>query len=198
MSFRQMVLVTHRWIGLGSSIVLAIVGTSGALLVTPGLPLRKYAGPIHQHLALNQVGLGTLGWWIVVIATVLAVVLELGGLFLWWKRKLLKIRIARGWRQGLTDLHHLAGIVVFPIMFILALSGVGMAAVTPKAHPQLRRVVFDLHTAKNFPMSAKLLYALATTGFLVQGVTGVVMWWSPKASARSAGMPLTETDRYGR
>src|SRR5688572_1320801 len=108
MSFRQLVLVTHRWLGLGSSGILAIVGLTGAFLITPGLPLRKIAGGLHEKLAL-----GTPGAWIVTIATAAAVLLELGGCFLWWKQKLLRVRSGKGWRQALIDLHHVVGAVAF-------------------------------------------------------------------------------------
>ena len=153
-------------------------------MLAPGFPLRKYAGPLHQSLALKKLGLEQVGWWLVVTATVLAVVLELGGLVLWWKRKSLRVRIKRGWRQALIDAHHLAGIIGFPIMFLLSLTGVGMAFLTRRAHPELRNVVFNLHTAKDLPLPLKLLFAVATTGFLVQGVTGLVMWWKPSSLSR--------------
>ena len=172
MSFRQLVLITHRWLGLGASSVLAIVGMTGTFLVAPDLPLRRFAGPIHERLAL-----GTAGSWLVTLATISAVLLELGGCYLWWKRKLFRVRIGRGWREALTDIHHVAGVVAFALMFLLALSGVGMAFVIPQQHPGLRRVIMDLHTARTFPVPVKLLYVAGTCTFVLQGVTGVVMWW---------------------
>lgn len=68
-------------------------------------------------------------------------------------------------------------------MLLLAVSGVGMAFVTPKNQPQLHRVIFDLHTTRGFSTPIKVQYALGTTGFLLPGVTGVAMWWKPRRLA---------------
>ena len=170
---QSIILVTHRWLGLSSSLILAIVGLTGAVLVFPGTSaLKRIAGPLHERLAL-----GRFGWWIVVLATIAAVFLELGGLLLWWKRKTISVRMRSGWRVGLFDLHHALGLFGLPLMFLLAISGVGMAFVTPDNQPQLRRVIFDFHTTRGFPMPIKLVYMAGTSGFLLQGVTGIVIWW---------------------
>jgi uncharacterized iron-regulated membrane protein len=175
-SFRRLVLVTHRWLGLASSLILSIVGTTGAALTWPGRSLvQRIAGRLHETLAL-----GSVGWWLVVIATIAAVILQLGGLLLWWRRKLIAIRLGSGWKQGLNDLHHAAGILWLPMMLLLALTGVAMAFVTPDQQPELRRVVSALHTARDFPAPIKLLYGVGTTGFLIQGLTGVIMWWKTR------------------
>ena len=176
---RSFILVTHRWMGLASSLALAIVGLTGAILLLPGKsPLRSIAGPLHERL-----GMGKFGWWIVVVVTIAAVFLELGGLYLWWKRKTISVRMRAGWRLALFDLHHAFGVLALPLMLLLAVSGVGMAFVTPKNQPQLRRVIFDLHTTRGFSTSVKVVYALGTTGFLLQGVTGVAMWCKPRRLA---------------
>ena len=65
-------------------------------------------------------------------------------------------------------------------MLLLAVTGVGMAFVTPQNQPQFRRVIFDFHTTRGFSTPIKVVYAVGTTGFLLQGVTGVVMWWKPR------------------
>lgn len=175
------VLVTHRWIGLASSLVLSILGVTGAVLLLPGNPpLKRIAGPLHERLAI-----GNLGWWIVVVVTIAAVFLELGGLYLWWKRKTILVRMRSGWRPALFDLHHAAGFLALPLMFLLAVSGVGMAFVTPDNQPELRRVIFDLHTTRGFSTSMKVVYAFGTMGFLLQGVTGVVMWWKPRRPVKA-------------
>ena len=173
---RSIILVTHRWLGLSSSLVLAIVGVTGAVLVFPGTsPLKGIAGPLHERL-----GMGQFGWWIVVIVTIAAVFLELGGLYLWWKRKSIWVRMRSGWRPALFDLHHAVGLLSLPLMLLLAVSGVGMAFVTPQNQPQLRRVIFDFHTTRGFSTLIKVVYAIGTMGFMVQGVTGVAMWWKPR------------------
>ena len=74
--FRSFVLITHRWLGFTSSVVLPIVGLTGAILICPGTSLlKRVAGPLHERL-----GMGRVGWWLVVLATVIAVLVELGGL----------------------------------------------------------------------------------------------------------------------
>ena len=173
---RSITLVTHRWLGLSSSLVLAIVGVTGAVLVFPGTsPLKRIAGPLHERLAMGQ-----FGWWIVVVVTIAAVFLELGGLFLWWKRKTISVRMGSGWRLALFDLHHAVGLLGLPLMLWLAISGVGMAFITPQNQPRLRRVIFDSHTTRGFPTPIKVVYMVGTTGFLLQGITGVMMWWKPR------------------
>jgi uncharacterized iron-regulated membrane protein len=70
------------------------------------------------------------------------VILEAGGIYLWWKQKRLSIQLNRGWMRSLTDLHHVAGAVGLPLMFLLAVNGIGMAFVTPDDSPQLRKIVW--------------------------------------------------------
>jgi uncharacterized iron-regulated membrane protein len=172
---RSIVLVTHRWLGISSSVVLSIVGLTGAVLASSGTSLlRRVSGRLHETLAM-----GRIGWWLVVGATVMAVLLQLGGLYLWWKRKTIAVRVRSGWRLGMFDLHHAAGLLALPLMFLLAATGVGMAVVTP-ANPELRRIIVDLHTTRGFSTPVKLVYMIATTGFLVQSMTGLVMWWKPR------------------
>jgi uncharacterized iron-regulated membrane protein len=177
MDMRYLVLATHRWLGLSSSVVLSIVGLTGAVLVfVPGtFLLKRVAGRLHQTVAM-----GRIGWWLVVVVTVIAVVLEVGGLFLWWKRKTISVRVRSGWRIGTFDLHHVGGILGLPLMLLLAATGVAMAFVTPESQPALRRLIVDLHTSRGFSTPVKILYILGTTGFLAQGLTGVMMWWKPR------------------
>ncbi len=112
-----------------------------------------------------------------VISTLAGVALELSGLYLWRKRKAFKVRMRAGWKLALFDLHHLAGIVGFPLMLTLAVTGGIMALAGPEHHPQLRKVSVYLHTGRQWPWPIKLVYLAATTGFMIQGVTGLVMWW---------------------
>lgn len=180
MTFRQVVLVTHRWLGLASSMILTIAGLTGAALIWPGPDaLHKIAGRLHQEL-----GLHLFGWWVVVVVTGATVLLQLGGAVLWWRRKALAVRTNLGWWRTLSDLHHPIGAIGLLPMILLAISGVAMAFVTPDRFPEFRRVLFDLHTTRGFSAAVKIVYLVCTTAFAVQSVTGIVMWWKPKRSRR--------------
>ena len=86
MTIRQLVLVTHRWMGLPSAAILALLGATGVVLqwaedVAVLDAVQRYASALHERLAL-----GRFGHWVVVTTTAIAVLLELGGIVLWWKR----------------------------------------------------------------------------------------------------------------
>ena len=182
MTVRRVLLVAHRWLGLVSALILCIVGASGAILLLPdSVPLRRIGGPFHERLALGSPTspLGLLGSRLVVVTTAAAIVLEFSGAILWWRRKRVAIRWSgESWRV-LDDLHHSAGVVLLPLMLVLALSGLGLDVVGLD-QPELRRFTMDLHTADPFSTFVKLLYLVASLGFVVQGVTGLVMWWKPQ------------------
>ena len=181
MTSRRFVLITHRWIGLSTSIILAIAGATGAVLAVPGPDLlRRAASRLHETLAL-----GSVGNMIVLTATAAAIVLQLGGVWLWWKRKSFAVRLSAGWRRAVIDLHHSAGALGLVLMLLVAVTGVGMTMFTPGPE---RAMFVDLHTARKYAMPVKFLYALVSLGFLVQGVTGVLMWWRP----RPGGQPILQ------
>jgi uncharacterized iron-regulated membrane protein len=180
MTFRQFILVTHRWTGLASSAVLAIAGATGAVLVfradswagTAWLDMiGKLSSRLHEHLML-----GRAGYWAVVVATAASIYLEIGGLVLWWRRKLLKVHF-RGWWRVCFDLHHVIGIVLAPVMLIIAVTGVAMAFVWAPDHPELWRTLTAWHMGR-FGFAVKVVYAVASFAFLIQGLTGLVVWWA--------------------
>ncbi len=177
MSVRQFVLVTHRWIGLVSSPILAIVGATGVLLMfnLEGLAIERYASALHERLAFGMVGHR-----IVLLATFAGILLELGGLALWWKRKTLIVAMRSGWWRACFDLHHLAGIVCLPLMLLGAATGLLMFMYPPPENNELYRTLRQLHVGR-FPLPLRILYLLATLGFVVQGLTGSVIWWKRKA-----------------
>ena len=181
MTPRRFVLLTHRWIGLSTSVVLVIAGATGAVLALPGPDLlRRAASRLHETLAL-----GSIGNLIVLTATGAAVVLQLGGVWLWWKRKSFAVRLSAGWRRMVIDLHHSAGALGLVLMLLVAVTGVGMTMFTPGPE---RAMFVDLHTARKYALPVKVVYALVSLGFLVQGVTGVLMWWRP----RPGGQPVLQ------
>ena len=182
MSFRDAIVWLHRWIGLVFSIVLAIVGGTGAIMVWDmgGVPARA-AGRLHENLSL-----GSVGAWIVIIATMGAVVLQVSGFYLWWRRRALRVRMSAGWKRTMFDLHHTAGIIGFPLMLLLAVTALVITFGHSSLDVETRLLNKALHTGREFPWPIKLIYAIGTAGFVVQGVTGVVMWWPRRSLAASA------------
>ena len=187
MGIRQLILVTHRWVGLATSVVLAIVGGTGALIVWE-MPfrgfLRRFLGRLHESLGFSWFGgwPGFFGDSVVNIATALAVVLQLGGLALWWKRKTLYVTGRSGLWRLCFDLHHSIGIVLIPLMLVLAVTGTVMAFSTPKEYPVLWPLMRRFHTG-HFGFPIEVVYAIASLGFVAQGVTGVVVWWKPRGKS---------------
>ena len=179
MNLRQLVLVTHRWIGLATSLVLITAGATGSLMVW-GFQgeFRRTIGRIHENLALGRIGI-----WIVVVATAAAILLQLGGVVLWWRRKTLRVRTGAGWRAAINDLHHAAGALGVLLMLLIAATGVGMQTVGPGP---TRRSFVDFHTSRRFPLAIDIIYAVGSLGFVVQGVTGIVMWTKKAGLHRSA------------
>ena len=154
--------------------VLPVIGATGGMLLLPdSVPIRRLAGPVHERLALGSGGAA-----VVLVVTGVAVLLEFSGAVLWWRRKQLAIRVRRGWWRTIDDAHHSLGIVLLPLMLLLALTGLGLDVVGPD-QPELRRTIMSLHTAGPFPTVVKLLYLGASLAFVVQGLTGVLMWWKP-------------------
>ena len=184
MDLRQAVLVTHRWLGLSTSAVLAIAGVTGVFLIWRERPfweenewlvlLGRASSRIHERLAL-----GSVGSFLVRTATGLAILIQLGGLLLWWRKKILWVRPARGWWRTCFDLHHLVGVVFLPLMLMLSVTGFGMGLLHPDEYPRLWRSMARLHRGQ-YPFPVDVLYALASLGFLVQGLTGLAVWWRPQ------------------
>ncbi len=194
MTVREFFLKTHRWMGLGASIVLAVVGFTGVLLIWPDR-LGDYARTMSRfHTRLL---IGEPGEWLVITSTVLSSLLILGGVYLWWKRKIVAIEFRRGWWRLLFDLHHSLGLLATVLMLVLSLSGIGLVLTEvereagqeppPRTPAEIatRKTVHDLHTGRNYSLPMKILYAAGSLGFLVQSATGFVMWWKPQTRSRS-------------
>lgn len=194
MTVREFFLKTHRWMGLGASIILAVVGGTGVLLIWP-YRLGDYARTLSRlHTRLM---IGEPGEWLVITSTVLSSLLILGGVYLWWKRKIVAIELRRGWWRTLFDLHHSLGLLATVIMLVLSLSGIGLVLTEvereegkeppPRTAEEVatRKTVHDLHTGRNYSLPMKLLYAAGSFGFLVQSATGFVMWWKPQTRSQS-------------
>ena len=174
-SLRRFVLVAHRWLGLGSCVLLAVIGASGAAYLIPAFErYRPFLERLHMHLMIPRAGQG-----IVIAASVAAMLLEAGGLYLWWKRKVWTIRWRAGWRTAVQDLHHVSGIVMLAVMLLLAATGVGRVLVRQvlPSYSFVVKATNYAHTGLAFPGPIQAIYVIGALGFLVQGTTGVIMWW---------------------
>jgi uncharacterized iron-regulated membrane protein len=85
--------------------------------------------------------------------------------------------MSAGWQRMLFDLHHTAGIVGFPLMLLLAVTALVMTFGHGVLDAETRLVNKALHTGREYAWPIKVIYAAGTAGFVVQGLTGVVMWW---------------------
>ena len=168
MKLRTFVLTTHRWLGLSVSIIVAVAGGTGSIMVWGGGHFfRRAAGKLHVDLAM-----GRPGGLVVLVATAAAILLELGGLYLWWSQKKLSIRRRSGWRNVVLDLHHVIGVLGFAVMLALAVTALGMSM----GSHATREALAPFHTGRSFPVPAKLILALCSLGFVVQAGTGILMW----------------------
>lgn len=189
---RQFFLVTHRWVGIAAALILFFVGLTGVLLVwSDGEGLAYW----HTHL-----GIGEPGEWLVNSATMASVFLIIGGIVLWWRRKIVRLERSKGWWRFLFDLHHAFGIIAAVGMLVIALSGSGLmmtegverAATLPIGDPgrpaaeaiRLREWIRTAHTGGGLMAGLGVLWALGSAGFVLQAVSGVLMWWKPQKGAR--------------
>lgn len=162
--------------------MIAIAGATGAILVWRdqielATTLGRFASPIHERLAA-----GIIGYWTVVVATAIAIVLEIGGVVLWWKRKTVWFKRGAGWWRLCFDLHHVVGLFLFPLMLVIAVTGVLMPFYGGREYPEFYRLLAKYHIG-HFPPAVKVLYTIATLAFAFQGITGVLMWWKPQTAA---------------
>jgi uncharacterized iron-regulated membrane protein len=186
MQLRPFLVWSHRWLGLTNSVVLVLAGLTGALVVFP-FPEEPRELLIEFHVNLFA---GEFGRWVVVVASVVTLLLQAGGLWLWWPSRSLRLRTTRGWWRFTYDFHNLLGVVSLPMMAMLAATGVGRVVfefvTMPDALRLLPRAVGLLHHGEPFPVPVRALYVLGGLAFVVQTVTGVLMWWRPPAAARGA------------
>lgn len=188
MSLRTFVILTHKWIGLASSLVLSIAGLTGALLVWPEvLPTEvvNTIGALHVELLAGRSGAN-----VMIGFTALGILLQAGGLYLWWPTKRLRIRRDAGFWRWSYDVHNTIGVLFYVVMLILGVTAIGRAIIGTVGVPGLSevgvKIVAYSHTTNRFPFPLKLVWAIGSLGFLAQGVTGVVMWLKPGRAATGA------------
>jgi uncharacterized iron-regulated membrane protein len=177
MTWRRALLWLHRWIGLALSPVLAVVGVTGALLLLPETSKAwETAAGLHDSLAL-----GRPGWLLVVWCTAAALLLQATGLVLWLRRPQWRVRVRNGWATFLRDLHYSSGAVTLPITLLLVLTGLGRPALREIGlaadDAWILDLVSDLHTGHGLPEPVRWLLGIGSVSFLLQGVSGIVMWW---------------------
>ena len=166
---RKFFLVTHRWIGLAAATVLALAGLSGAFLVWSH---SEALADFHTHLWIGEPG-----EWLVNTSAFAFVLLGIGGLVLWWRRKALALRRGKGWWRFLFDLHQALGAIGALLMLVVALSGLGI--MIGEEEGDENSLMFRLHTARDYPLPIQVVWAAASVSFLVQAVSGFTMWWKP-------------------
>lgn len=191
MTLHSFLLWTHRWMGLLSAVVLIVAGVTGALLVLPiAEATRGSIATLHVDLFA-----GELGRWIVIVASALSLLLQAGGVWLWWPSKSLAVRTNRGWWRMSYDLHNLIGVVSLLLMTLFAGTAIGRVLFdyvqVPEALRIVPRIVGRLHHGEGFPWPVLLLYALGSLAFVAQAVTGVMVWWRPstRLSRARRGLP---------
>lgn len=178
-SFRNLNVVAHRWLGLATSLVLVVAGLTGVLLVWPlGDPFTGTVAHFHVDM-----GLGRAGALVVLVSTWISVFLIAMGLYLWWQTKRIRIRTGSGWRTLAIDIHYSLGFLTLLITLLIAATGGLRQALSQST---LRKIVSRLHTAAGFPFPIKVVYALGSTVFVVEGVTGVLMWAQKQGRQRKA------------
>lgn len=171
---RSLLLPLHRWVGLPASLVLAVTGFTGAvLMVSAQSTAGRIAGHLHENLGLRLAGLGSTGELLVASVTLAGVGLQLSGIMLWWKHRRFRVALGSGLTRTIHDLHHAAGAAAFLMMLLIAGAAaayyflpLGTAAST----------VNRLHHGRTYAAPVKVLYVLGSLGFTVQGCTGVLMW----------------------
>lgn len=182
MTLRAFLLWSHRWLGLVWSLLIVLAGVTGALVLLPW-PEPTFTVLLDWHIGLVA---GQAGAWVVVAATVATLLLQLGGVYLWWPTKSLRLRRDRGWWRFAYDLHNLTGVVGLPVMGLLAATAIGRVVFRefplPPSLSIVPRLVSRLHTAGGFPVVLQIVYAVFSLAFVVQAVTGVLVWWRPLAA----------------
>lgn len=185
---RTLLLVTHRWLGILAAVVLVVAGVTGA-----GLVYTRAEALVNLHVTL---AMGAPGRWLVNVATIAATLLVMGGVALWWQRKILTIDRSKGLWRLMFDLHHALGIVGGIMMLAIALSGTGLMLTAQigdrlgfakddpnypsRAEVLTRKLIHTAHTGGSFSQPLNVLWCLGSASFAVQAVSGLWVWWKPR------------------
>jgi len=96
---------------------------TGAVLGTRSAAEREKSLARQLHVLHVRLVGKTIGGTIVALSTIVALVLVLTGLVLWWRDKLWKIHASASWKRIVFDLHHASGIATGLILLVVTASG---------------------------------------------------------------------------
>ncbi len=104
---------------------------NGTILGTRDHPSREAAFVAWVYQLHVRLLAGNVGEWIVDIATATVFLLVPTGVYLWWNKKRLSLKLRASWRRITWDLHNVAGLYGFVLIFLLAVTGLLIAYETP-------------------------------------------------------------------
>ncbi|MEP6690411.1 MAG: PepSY-associated TM helix domain-containing protein [Gemmatimonadaceae bacterium] len=96
---------------------------SGAVQGTRGADARERSLARRIHVFHETLMAGGVGHVIVGVVSILAVLLVLGGVVLWWRRRIVRVSARASWKRVLFDLHHALGICASVVLLLMAASG---------------------------------------------------------------------------
>jgi uncharacterized iron-regulated membrane protein len=116
-------------------------------------------------------------------------VLQVGGLYLWLRRRIVIARWRGSWQRFAFDVHHAVGVIGFVLMLVLAVTGIGRVVLREinsrsEPFPAVRRTMVRYHAGESFHPGIKVLYMLASAGYAVQAASGALVWWRLRAKGR--------------
>jgi uncharacterized iron-regulated membrane protein len=104
---------------------------TGTILGTRNHPSRESAFVAWVYQLHVRLLAGNAGEWLVDIATAAVFLLVPTGVYLWWNKKRLSLKLRASWRRITWDLHNVAGLYGFILILLLAVTGLLIAYETP-------------------------------------------------------------------
>lgn len=99
---------------------------TGRILGTRTIAEWNRTLPRRLHVLHVQLMAGPVGSEIVGVITVVALVLVLTGVILWWPDKIWRVRWSASWKRVVFDLHHALGIFAAAVIVVITASGLVM------------------------------------------------------------------------
>lgn len=124
-------------------------------------------------------------------------ILAIGGLFLWWPRKIFRVTGGgASWRRVNFDLHNVLGICSSLVLFIVTASGVFINQSstlegrscrpwthTAQAGTRYVNLNRSIHTGDLWGTPTRVLWFLAALILVCQTISGFLIWYKPKRPA---------------